>query len=155
MVSVSDSDTSCRGIEDYRDATIDATPIRFHFQPSPFSNCDGTKYASFIPLQPPWLIRFMVPVDRLHSSASALHTYIGPHHKTSSADSSRPKAIRAGYYGFSTEEAEMICFEAVNSSGMEASSKRLPSTSLLPSLKVPTSTVDVRRSPLTSFHAKH
>ncbi|KAH8100084.1 hypothetical protein BXZ70DRAFT_940275 [Cristinia sonorae] len=86
------SNDPCRGIEDYPDATIDAAD-------------DATSTFN--------LHRFPTAtalVDRLHSSASTLHTYIGPHHKMSSADSSRPKAIRAGYHGFSTEEADIICF---------------------------------------------
>ncbi|KAH8105150.1 hypothetical protein BXZ70DRAFT_507454 [Cristinia sonorae] len=48
--------TSCRGIEDYRDATIDATPICFNFQPSPFCICNGNgRPSSFVGQRSPYV----------------------------------------------------------------------------------------------------
>ncbi|KAH8079400.1 hypothetical protein BXZ70DRAFT_646924 [Cristinia sonorae] len=83
-------------------------------------------------------------VDHLHSSASALHmfaNFVSAHFKMSGPSTDMFENLDS--MGAPQKKPRLSASEAVNLSGMEAPSKRLPSTSLWPSLKVPTSTVDV------------
>ncbi|KAH8102165.1 hypothetical protein BXZ70DRAFT_57017 [Cristinia sonorae] len=119
------------------------------------------RFMSRITVTPPSMRLHCFPsatalADRLHSSASALHSmsvnFVSAHFRMSDHVRKRTLAlairraaqtrvdltqIELGIIGALRKKPRLSASEAVNPSGMEA-----PSTSLLPNLNVPTSTVD-------------